>query len=54
MTDGLKSIFDVGSFVLVGATLVEWLPSVAALLSIVWTLVRLCETKTVRKWLLRR
>jgi len=50
MTDHAKTIFDVGSFAIVGATLTDWLPAVAALLSIVWTVIRIRETKTYRKW----
>ena len=33
------------------ATLAGWLPAVAALLSIVWTGIRIYETKTVQRWL---
>ena len=50
MTEEIKTAFDVGSFAIVGATLASWLPSVAALLSIVWTVIRIRETKTYRRW----
>jgi hypothetical protein len=53
MNDHVKSAFDISSFAIVGATLVEWLPAVAALLSIVWSLIRLWETATVKKWFKR-
>jgi chromate transport protein ChrA len=33
------------------ATLVSWLPSIAALLTIVWTLIRIYETETVQAML---
>ena len=53
MNDHVKSALDASSFFIVGATLVEWLPAVAALLSIVWSLIRLWETATVKRWLKR-
>ena len=53
MNDQIKSVLDVSSFAVVGATLVEWLPAVAALLSIVWSLIRLWETATVKRWFRR-
>lgn len=42
---------DVVSMGLVIGTLAQWLPSVAAVLSIVWTVIRIVETKTVQGWL---
>lgn len=54
MNDHAKSALDASSFLIVGATLVEWLPAVAALLSIVWSLIRLWETATVKRWFKRR
>jgi hypothetical protein len=53
MTEQSKLIVDLSSLMVVGATIIEWLPAVAALFSIVWTCVRLYETKTVQKWLKR-
>jgi hypothetical protein len=50
MSEEIKAGFDVGSFAIVGATLADWLPAVAALLSIVWTVIRIRETKTYRRW----
>ena len=35
------------------ATLLSWLPHMAALASLVWTLLRIYELKTVQKWLKR-
>ena len=51
MSDEVKSAFDVASFAVVGATLVDWLPAIAALLSIAWSFIRLYETKTVQGWI---
>ncbi|MGZ8311713.1 MAG: hypothetical protein ACXWUP_09085 [Allosphingosinicella sp.] len=36
------------------ATVAEWLPAVAALLTIVWTAIRIWETRTVQRRLGRR
>lgn len=33
------------------ATLAGWLPAMAALASLVWTCIRIFETKTVQAWL---
>jgi len=53
MNDQIKSAFDISSFAIVGATLVEWLPALAAGLSVIWSLIRLWETATVKKWFKR-
>ena len=44
----VKQIADVVSVTTIFGTLMGILPSVAAVLSIVWSLVRLYETRTVR------
>ena len=47
----------VGDAVSVGvtiATIAQWLPAVAALLTIVWTAIRIYETRTVQRLLHRR
>jgi len=46
-----KHIVDAISIGGVLATLAGWLPAVAALFSIIWTAIRIYETKTVQKWL---
>ena len=50
MTEELKIGLDISSLAIVGATLASWLPALAALLSIVWTVIRIRETKTYRRW----
>jgi hypothetical protein len=45
----VKSIGDVLSVVTVVGTLIEMLPSVAAIFTIVWTGIRIWETDTVQK-----
>lgn len=46
--EGLKPAGDIISIGVVFATLVSWLPSMAALLTIVWTVIRIIETETVK------
>jgi hypothetical protein len=48
-----KPAGDVLSVTTVVATLGGWLPSIAALVSIIWGLIRIYETKTVQDWLKR-
>ena len=50
MSDQIKMMLDVSSLAVVGATLVSWLPAAAAAASLIWTVIRIFETKTVRKW----
>lgn len=46
-----KHILDALSIGSVMATLAGWLPAIAALASLVWTIIRIFETKTVQRWL---
>ena len=46
-----KHLIDGASIATVMGTLMNWLPAVAALFSIVWTSIRIYETKTVQGWL---
>ena len=46
-----KHLIDGASIATVMGTLMNWLPAVAALFSIVWTTIRIYETKTVQGWL---
>jgi hypothetical protein len=49
LNEGTKHVLDGVSLLTVLGTLVNWLPAVAALLSIIWTLLRIYESKTVQK-----
>ena len=49
--DTAKHALDALSVVTVVGTLVEMLPSIAALFTIVWTAIRIYETDTVQRWL---
>lgn len=51
--DTVKHVIDAASIGVAFATLVSWLPSIAALLSIVWSAIRIYETKTVQGWFKR-
>lgn len=44
---------DIASVSVLLATIAGWLPSIATLLTILWTLIRLTETETVRQWFRR-
>ena len=46
-----KYAIDALSFATVLGTLSNMLPSIAALFSIIWTVIRIYETKTVQAWL---
>lgn len=50
VSDGVKNGVDALSVVTVLGTLAELLPAVAALFTIVWTVIRIYETETVRRW----
>ena len=45
-----KVVVDALSIATVVGTLAQVLPSVAALFSIVWSIIRIWETKTVQSW----
>ena len=45
----VKSVGDVLSIVTVVGTLIEMLPSVAAIFTIVWTGIRIWETETIQR-----
>lgn len=48
-TEVVKAVGDVLSVVTVVGTLIEMLPSVAAIFTIVWTGIRIWETDTVQR-----
>ena len=49
--EGLKHILDALSFGTMLGAMLQMLPNVAALLTIVWTILRIYESKTVQQWL---
>ena len=51
INDHTKHVMDWTSIGIALGTLVQILPSIAAALSIIWSVIRIYETKTVQKWL---
>jgi len=49
--ESTKHFIDALSLVTVLGTLMSILPSIAALASLVWSVIRIFETKTVQGWL---
>ena len=54
MSEQHKLLIDGVSMGGVAASLIGWLPAIAAIFSIVWTSIRIYETKTVQRWLNRK
>ena len=54
LDEGVKHVVDGLSLVTVLGTLVDILPAVAAVFTIVWTAIRIYETDTVQGWLGKR
>jgi hypothetical protein len=50
LSENSKHIVDALSVFTVLGTLIEMLPSIAAVFTIVWTSIRIWETETVRGW----
>jgi len=50
ISESAKHVVDALSIVTVLGTLVDFLPSVAALFTIIWTAIRIWETDTVKRW----
>ena len=51
--DTAKQVCDCLAIGIAVAAVIEYLPAAAALLSMVWTAIRISETRTVRRWLAR-
>lgn len=50
-SETVKHAVDIGSVGTVIATLAGWLPAIAALFTIIWTLIRIYESPTVQRML---
>ena len=50
LTEHTKNVIDALSVVTVIGALIQALPSIAALFTIIWTGLRIWETETVRGW----
>ena len=53
-SEALKHLLDAVSFITVIGALVDVLPAIAALFTIVWTGIRIWESDTVQGWLGRK
>ena len=51
LSDATKHVIDGASIATAVGTMMQLLPAIAALLTIVWTVIRIYETKTVQKLL---
>lgn len=51
LSENAKHLLDLASVVTVLGTLVNMLPSIAAVFTIVWTAIRIYETDTIQGWL---
>ena len=51
MDEASKHFIDFASVLTVLGTLADMLPAIAAIFTIVWTAIRIYETKTVQRWL---
>lgn len=49
----LKHVIDGFSVGTVVATIAGWLPAIAALFTVIWTAIRIWETRTVQGWMNR-
>lgn len=54
MTPDVKHIIDLGSVATMAATFAGWLPNIAAAFTIIWTALRIYESKTVQRLLGRK
>jgi hypothetical protein len=50
-SEATKHLVDAASALTVLGTLAQVLPPLAALFTIIWTCIRIYETRTVQKWL---
>jgi hypothetical protein len=51
MQEHTKHLIDWASIATVLGTLMQVLPALAALFSLVWSIIRIYETKTVQNWI---
>ncbi len=51
VTTAIKTVVDAVSVSTAVATIAGWLPAIAALLTVIWTGIRIYETRTVQRLL---
>ena len=53
-TESIKPIIDAVAVTTTASALVGWLPPIVAILTLVWTVIRIYETDTVQKFVQKR
>jgi hypothetical protein len=53
-TESIKPIIDAVAVTTTASALVGWLPPIVAILTLVWTVIRIYETETVQKFVQKR
>lgn len=51
LSEHTKTVLDTASTVTVVGMLMNWIPAIAGIITIVWYTIRIYETKTVQGWL---
>ena len=51
LNEHTKHVIDTASTVTVVGALMNWIPAVAGIITIVWYTIRIYETKTVQGWI---
>jgi len=54
MDESTKQLLDATSIFTAVGTFFSWLPHLAAIFTIIWTGIRIYETKSVQSWLRKR
>ena len=53
-TESLKPLVDAVAVTTTASALVGWLPPIVAILTLVWTVIRIYETETVQRFVQKR
>ena len=53
-TESIKPLVDAVAVKTTASALVGWLPPIVAILTLVWTVIRIYETETVQKFVQRK
>ena len=53
-TESIKPLVDEVAVTTTASALVGWLPPIVAILTLVWTVIRIYETETVQKFVQRK
>ena len=53
-TESIKPLIDAVAVTTTASALVGWLPPIVAILTLVWTVIRIYETETVQRFVQKR